>query len=206
MTDCNLIINNLKQNYNFLNDLDNFSTQLNKIFFNVNENISDLIFKNTGKHSRINKLTYNDAVCYLYDYCFINSTKSKVVTNLNYDNDLSVHSSNYQKKEANIPLSFYNNIFNDIQALFYDKYSTENKNKIVSVDGTYNNTNILNDGSLETSLNMGYFDYTNKIPVNIKFKGAENKNKEINSFIEDIKNKNVSTDNVIFVFGLPRKL
>ncbi len=63
----------------------------------------------------------------------------------------------------------------------------------------YNNTNILNDGSLETSLNMGYFYYSNKIPVNIKFKGAENKNKEINSFIQDIKNKNVSTNNVIFV-------
>ena len=59
---------------------------------------------------------------------FINNTKNNVVSNLNYDNNLSVHNSNYQKKEANIPLSFYENIFNNIQTLFYDKYSTDNKN------------------------------------------------------------------------------
>ena len=47
---------------------------------------------------------------------------------------------------------------------------------------------------------MGYYDYSNKIPVNIKFKGAENKNREISSFIKDIENKDISTDNVIFVF------
>ncbi len=43
-------------------------------------------------------------------------------------------------------------------------------------------------------------DYSNKIPVNIKFKGAESKNKEISSFGKDIEDKNVGTDNVIFVF------
>ena len=74
------------------------------------------------------------------------------------------------------------------------------KIKQYQVDGTYNNTNILNDESLETSLNMGYYDYSNKIPVNIKFKGTENKNREISSFIKDIENKDISTDNVIFVF------
>ena len=47
---------------------------------------------------------------------------------------------------------------------------------------------------------MGYYDFINKIPVNIKLKGIEGKNREIKSFIDDIKNKNVSTDNVIFVF------
>ena len=91
-----------------------------------------MIFKNTGKHSRVNKLSFNDVVCYLYDYCFNSNTKSKVVVNLNYDNNLNVYDSNYQKKEAKIPLLFYENIFNNIQTLFYDKYSTENKDKIVS--------------------------------------------------------------------------
>ncbi len=203
-----MINNNLKINYNFeknyndklSNDFNIFSTEINKIFLNINKNISGMIFKITGKHSRINKLSFNDAVCYLYDYCFLGNTKTKVVANLNYNNNLNVYDSNYQKKEAKIPLLFYKNIFNNIQILFYDKYSNENKNKIVAVDGTYNNTNILNDGSLETSLNMGYYDYSNKIPLNIKFKGAENKNKEINSFIDDIKNKDVSTNNIIFVF------
>ena len=47
---------------------------------------------------------------------------------------------------------------------------------------------------------MDYFDFNNKIPVNIKFKGAENKNKEIKSFIHDIENKNINTNDVVFVF------
>ena len=58
-----------------------------------------MIFKNTGKHSRVNKLSFNDVVCYLYDYCFNSNTKSKVVVNLNYDNNLNVYDSNYQKKK-----------------------------------------------------------------------------------------------------------
>ena len=47
---------------------------------------------------------------------------------------------------------------------------------------------------------MGYFDFTNKIPVNITFKGSENKNKEIASFIDDVNKNNIPTDNIIFVF------
>jgi hypothetical protein len=85
------------------------------------------------------------------------------------------------------PLSFYEDLFNNIQSFFYEKYSINNlnKNKVVSVDGTYNNTNLINNDSLETSLNMGYCDFTNGIHVNIKFKGFEK--------------KNISTNNVIFV-------
>lgn len=194
--------NRLIEIYNdkLTDDLDIFSKQLNNIFKNINEKITDMIFKTTNKHSRNNKLTFNDVVNYLFNYCFINNTKSKVVANLNYNNDLNVHPSNYQKKEAKIPLAFYEEIFEKIQTLFYEKYSTNNTCKIVSVDGTYNNTNILNDGNLETSLNMGYFDFTNKIPVNITFKGSENKNKEIASFIDDVNKNNIPTDNIIFVF------
>ena len=120
----------------------------------VNKVISDMIFKTTKKYSRNNKLTFNDTILYLFNYCSINKTKLNVVSNLNYNNDINVHPSNYQKKEAKIPLLFYENLFNNIQSLFYEKYSINdlNKNRIVCVDGTYNNTNLLNNGSLETSL------------------------------------------------------
>jgi hypothetical protein len=182
--------------------LHTFSKQLNNIFKDVNKSISDLIFKTNKKYSRNNKLTFNDAVLYLFNYCFINKTKLNIVSNLNFNNDIQVHPSNYQKKEAKIPLSFYEDLFNNIQSLFYQKYSINdlNKNRVVSVDGTYNNTNLKNNGSLETSLNMGYYDFTNAIPVNIKFKGFEKKNREIKSFIDDIEKKKISTNNVIFVF------
>jgi hypothetical protein len=85
--------------------------------------------------------------------------------------------------------------------LFYDKYSINylNKNIVVSVDGTYNNTNLTNNGSLETSLNMSYHDFTNGIHVNIKFKGFEKKIEKLNHLLMTLK-KNISTNNVIFVF------
>jgi len=49
---------------------------------------------------------------------------------------------------------------------------------------------------------MGYYDFTNKVPVNITFKGSENKNKEMSPFIDDINKNNLSPDNVIFVFDM----
>jgi hypothetical protein len=202
--------NNIDNIFNdkLLDDFHIFSNQLNKLFSDINQSIYDLIFKINKIKSRNNKLKFTDVVSYLFNYTFINSTKNDVVSNLNYDNNLNVHYSNYQKKEAKIPLIFYHDLFNNIQSLFYTyysdtkylNYSINNKKNIVCVDGTYNNTTISNDGNLETSLNMGYFDFNNKIPLNIKFKGVENKNKEIKSFIHDIENKNINTNDVVFVF------
>ena len=91
--------------------LHTFSKQLNNIFKDVNKSISHLIFKTNKKYSRNNKLTFNDAVLYLFNYCFINKTKLNIVSNLNFNNDIQVHPSNYQKKEAKIPLSFYEDLF-----------------------------------------------------------------------------------------------
>ena len=93
-------LNNKNEEYfkNKLNDsLHIFSKQLNNIFNDVNKVISDLIFK-TKKYSRNNKLTFNDAILYLFNYCSINKTKLNVVSNLKYNNDINVHPSNYQKK------------------------------------------------------------------------------------------------------------
>ena len=70
---------------------------------------------------------------------------------------------------------------------------------MIAVDGTYNNTNIKNDKTLETSLNMGLYDATNCIPIELELKGFENKNKEINSFVDYIKQNNVDDSNLIYV-------
>jgi hypothetical protein len=114
---------------------------------------------------------------------------------------MSVNRSNYYKKELKIPLSYYNDIFIKIK-IITDKYLNRSKNpfNVIAVDGTYNNTNLLNSKKLETCLNMGYFDATNHIPINLEIKGTEYKNKEINSFIEYIKNNKLDLDNIIFVF------
>ena len=72
-------------------------------------------------------------------------TKNEVVSFLNFDNEINVHPSNYQKKEAKIPLSFYQNLFCKIQNLFYEKYTFNDskQHKIISVDGTKAYENII---------------------------------------------------------------
>ena len=84
-------------------DLIIFSRQLNNIFKNTNDNISKMIFDINGKLSRNNKLTFNDAVIYLFNYCFKHKTKNEVVSFLNFDNEINVHPSNYQKERSKNP-------------------------------------------------------------------------------------------------------
>lgn len=196
-----MIINKIENIYKekLNDDLCKLSSELNLIFKNSNDVITESIIKNSKLKPRTRKLTFIDSLCYYFNYSFIDNTKLSVVSNYNFNNDIEVHMSNYHKKEALIPLSFYDDTFLKIKTLF-DKYNNNNNNKIISVDGTYNNTNIKNDKTLETSLNMGYYDVTNKIPIDVQFKGQENKNKEIDSFINYINNNNFDVNNAIFVF------
>ena len=177
-----------------LNDnLLKLSNDLNLLFKNADGDIKNILDTEFKIKTRNKKISFTDALCYYFNYSFIDNTKLEVVTDLNIENDKSVHPSNYQKKEAKIPLSFYEKVFLKIKELF-DKYKSNNKLKnIISVDGTYNNTNIKNDGTLETSLNMGYYDNTNRIPIEIQYRGQENKNKEIDSFIKFIENNKMET-------------
>ena len=108
---------------------------------------------------------------------------------------------NYYKKELKIPYSYYNDIFIKVKQLT-DKYLNKEKNpfNVVAVDGTYTNTNLHNNKKLETCLNMGYYDSTNHIPIQLEIKGTEYKNKEIESFVNYIKVNDIKIENLILVF------
>ena len=69
---------------------------------------------------------------------------------------MNVNRTSFYKKELKIPLKFYNDLFIKIKKLL-DKYLNKKNDdyNIIAVDGTYSNTNIYNDKSLETCLNMG---------------------------------------------------
>mgnify|MGYP003453223543 FL=1 len=56
-----------------------------------------------------------------------------------------------------------------------------------------------NKGYLETSLNMGFFDVTNDVPVELIFKGEESKNKELIALKKYILDNKKYLGNVIFV-------
>jgi len=179
-------------------DFTKLSKQLNLIFKNSDDIIKKKIEDDLKIKTRNRKLSFYDALCYYFNYSFNHNTKNNIVSDYNFDNDIDVHMSNYQKKEAKIPLSFYQLIFDDVKKL-HDQY-IDNKKRTIAVDGTYNITNVKNDGSLETSLNLGIYDITNRIPIDIQLKGEENKNKEIESFIQYIDKNNIDKDNIIFVF------
>jgi len=158
------------------------------------DNIKNIVFENK---IRKRKLTLEDLITYRFYYSEYNKTKQSIVSSLNYDNNNKVHLSSYIKKENKIPLSFYQKTFNDIQKILNETFEQQSLN-IFAVDGTYSNTNINRQkGKLQTSLNMGYFDIVNKIPVDIEFNGEGSKNNEVNRLQEWIKNNDIK--NTIFV-------
>ena len=187
---------------NFKNELKNLSNNINLIFKNSDEKIKKILLKKKIK-TRNKKIKFIDAICYIFNNSFIDSTKQSVVSNYNFENNINVNRSNYYKKEQKIPYSYYNDIFIQVKILT-DKYLNKEKNpfNVVAVDGTYTNTNLHNNKKLETCLNMGYYDSQNHIPIQLEIKGTEYKNKEIESFVNYIKTNNMQIENLILVFDI----
>jgi len=196
----NIYLNFFKNNnFNLLNKLDILSRDINLLFKDSNTNIKNILLKKKIK-TRNGKITFTDALSYIFNYSFINDSKQTVVSNLNFKKNINVNPTSYYKKEFKIPISFYNDIFIKINNLLNKYLNKNNSFNVICIDGTYSNTNINNNKKLETSLNMGYYDATNHIPIDLEFKGIEYKNKEIKSFIEYINKNNFDIDNLILVF------
>jgi hypothetical protein len=182
----------------FCEKLKKLSSDINEIFCNINDNIKQKLLKLNIK-TRNYTVSFVDALCYIYNYSFINNTKKKVVANYNCFYNKKGNRTSYYRKEFKIPLSFYTDILNKVKKLL-KKYSPNCKYTIFAGDGTYNITNANNGKELETNLNMGFFNVTNCIPVDIEYKGYEKKNKEIASAIEYINSIGFNIKNVILVF------
>ena len=159
-------INLIKNQINkiLLKDLLQLSNDINSVFNNVNNDITKLIFSTLKIKNRNNKLTFVDVLNYIFNYSFINTTKQQIVSDYNFKNNTNYNRSSFYKKELNIPLTFYQNLFFKVKQLL-DKTINKNLNlyNVIAVDGTYSNTNLHNEHKLETCL--GYFDCTNKLKI-----------------------------------------
>jgi coenzyme F420-reducing hydrogenase gamma subunit len=67
---------------------------------------------------------------------------------------------------------------------------------IILITSTFVETKKINKTSsiskpLETSLNMGYYDINNYIPIDLTFNGCLQKNKEIQQLVKYIKKNNI---------------
>ena len=69
---------------------------------------------------------------------------------------------------------------------------------IIAVDGTFNNINSLNKkDNLETSLNMGYYDITNDMPLEITIEGNNKKNNELHILQKYLKNNQFPSNSIL---------
>jgi hypothetical protein len=169
---------------------------LNDIFNDSNIKITDMLKKLNIK-TRTRKITFSDALIYKFKYAQKHNTQKSIINDYKLDNNILCDNTSFYKKEQKIPLEYYDSVYDKVYNI-YKKYSKKTHHTIVAVDGTYNNTNYKKNSILETTLNMGYYDITNNIPLEID--PIENKrNSEINSFMKIIKEGKLETNNIIFV-------
>lgn len=183
----------MKINNNKIIDLTN---NLNDLFKNADSTIANMLKqKNINTRKRI--LGFRDLLTYKFKYACKYNTQKNTIDDYKYERKIFCDNTAFYKKEKKIPLEYYENIYEKVVAI-HKKYAKQTNYTIVSVDGTYNNTNYDNDGKLETSLNMGYFDISNNIPLEID-PMKHKQNHEIKSFISAISNRTIKTENIIFV-------
>jgi hypothetical protein len=181
-----------------LNDKINmFVKDMNNLFKDADTEIKDILIKQ-NKNTRQRILTFRDVLCYKFNYSFKYEKQLNVINEYKINNNVDCHKSAFYRKESKIPLEYYKNIHERILNI-HNKYTGNYEYNIIAVDGTYNNTNINNNKNLETSLNMGYYDVNNNIPIELKFKGEHYKNREIDSLIEQLEENKIQLSNIILV-------
>jgi hypothetical protein len=142
----------------------------------INE-ISDIKMRN-----RKNGIKLSDLFAYRFLYSKNGMTKERIVSLINNNGELNFSRQAFDSKENNIPVEIYDNLFNKIRTYYNSIYCNTCNFKLIGIDGTYNN-----DVSMKEMLNMGFYDISNGIPIDLESFGKENKNKEIASATDYIK-------------------
>ena len=157
--------------------------------------LSDIKLRN-----KINGIKLTDVIYYRFMYTNKSTTKQEIVSNVNNINDSNFTRQAFDSKDINISVKFYEHLFNQIKML-YGKVSSPNKddtilanNTILSIDGTYNTCL-----DRKPMLNLGIFNVSQDIPVDISYSGNQNRNKEVKAFLSYVKNNINEFKNVIFV-------
>ena len=170
------------------------------------------VFKDCCNYQTINKLSdiklrnivggiqIQDALIYRFLYSEIGSTKEEISDNINILNNTNFSRQSFERKDSNIPLSFYNYILSKI-CIINNNINTDNNiyladgPNLIGVDGVYNN-----DHDRNIMLNLGIFDITKNIPIDIGYYGINSRNKEVKLFMEYIQTNISSFRNAIFIF------
>jgi hypothetical protein len=153
---------------------------------------------------RQRNISIRNAVNYRFLYSKKDTTKQQITSILNYNTDSNgACRTSYDRKENNISIELYEKLFYKIKRL-YNKLCNVHVNKnntttfpVIAVDGTNNNIDTNNAKQLQTSLNMGFYNISEDIPVNLIPCGVGNRNKEIQQLKQYIEDNSIK--HVIFV-------
>lgn len=174
--------------------INNCVIKLNQLFKDFEKTIRNDIKNINNISTKKGKISFLDALIYKFNYSQKDITKANIISKYNLSNDTLINRTTFYEKEKLIPLKTYENLFNKIITLYDTLFNKTTK--FIAVDGTFNNTNILNKkGNLETTLNMGFFDVENNIVIDLTINGNNTKNYEIlqlTNYIIKNKLKNVT--------------
>lgn len=165
--------------------------------------INNYILENSKINNKINnskinnsKINCNALMYYIFYSFFKNESKTSSSDKLKniYKN---ICRESYSKKSKKIPISFFTNLRKkvfDIYSKHYCKKGTVTNKIIMAGDGT----NTL-DSNFNVSLNMGLYDVTNGVPLELQYEGNKNRNCE-SKLTKEYITKNINKfKNVIIV-------
>lgn len=111
--------------------------------------------------NKTNGITIQQAFEYLFLYSKKNLTYEFCASRINYLYDTEFSRQSFDKKSNNIPIETLEEIKNKLTDVIYS-LSVNKCNKTIAIDGTNNN---LSKGN--RNLNLGLFDVTNSIPIDL---------------------------------------
>lgn len=152
---------------------------LNKIsdIFQTIFNYDNINKNNTVKmRNKSNGISLLSAAYYKFAYCCPYTTQESVTSSINYSNILSFSRQAFIKKEQHIPVQFYKDCFDKLVCLYNSSIELPKTPRLIAVDGCNNNL------SGKVLLNLGLFDISNNVPLDISFLGSEFRNGEVKAF------------------------
>jgi hypothetical protein len=141
-----------------------------------------------------NGISLIDAIFYRFAYSQNETTKQTIVSSINFKNNTEFSRQAFEKKDLSVPVKTYQLFFQEIVKLYNNFANSLKINRLVGIDGTYN----LNKNH-QICLNMGIYDISNGVPIDISYFGHENRNKEVSAFIDIVKADKKKFKNTIFV-------
>jgi hypothetical protein len=162
----------MNNNINLCCSADILANKLNNLYADFCDYCTDF---------RERKISFHDACYFRLSYSQQSKTKQNIAAKINMKKEMNIHKSNYYRKEEKIPVEEYEKITKKIHKLYEELCIKDTtKLRLIAVDGSSNNTNInTKKHECQTSLNMGFFDADNGIPIDFTYVGSNKQNSEI---------------------------